>query len=121
VTSFFQDPLVFTVMGKCRARMREHAAEGERPWSVLSLGCSAGADLYSCTMLLDSLGLLDRARLLGTDCHPGRSGPRGRVCTSRAGWKNRDRACATGVSRRTMDWCASAVRSGRRAHGACGT
>lgn len=31
VTSFFQDPLVFTVMGKCRARMREHAAEGERP------------------------------------------------------------------------------------------
>jgi chemotaxis protein methyltransferase CheR len=71
VTSFFRDPAVFRALGQRWARLgEEHGGEG-RPWSVLSVGCSDGAELYSCAMLLDSLGLLGRTRLTGTDCRPG--------------------------------------------------
>lgn len=74
VTSFFRDPHVFEDLGK-RLSRRFSDAETDRdcktdPVSVRSVGCSNGAELYSCAMLLDTLGLLERARLSGIDCRP---------------------------------------------------
>lgn len=79
VTSFFRDPLVFSALKRRWSRQANEDAPADRPWSVVSVGCSDGAELYSCAMLLDSLGLLDRVRLLGTDCRPGA------IRTARAG------------------------------------
>ncbi|HEX4123450.1 MAG TPA: CheR family methyltransferase [Tepidisphaeraceae bacterium] len=63
VTDFFRDPPVF------------EALEGllktgpvARPPRVWSAGCSNGAELYSIAMLLDRAGMLEGARLLGSDC-----------------------------------------------------
>lgn len=71
VTSFFRDPAVFVALRRRLAEWGTESETGGPSRSVLSVGCSDGAELYTCAMLLDSLGLLDRARLLGVDCRPG--------------------------------------------------
>lgn len=64
VTSFFRDPIVFD-------NLQSHAIPAivtAKPMRIWSVACSTGAELYSMAMMLDSLGLLDGATLLGTDC-----------------------------------------------------
>lgn len=63
VTSFFRDPGVFDAL-------RPHLAASARPPTVLSVGCSAGCELYSCAIVLAELGLLGGATLVGFDCRP---------------------------------------------------
>jgi chemotaxis methyl-accepting protein methylase len=64
-SGFFRDPEVFrTIDTVVMSRLRALA----RPVRVLSIGCSAGQELYSIAMLLDEHGLLDGARLVGLDC-----------------------------------------------------
>lgn len=74
VTSFFRDPQVFGDLSKRLSRRFSDAQTGRdwrsEPASVRSVGCSNGSELYSCAMLLDALGLLERVRLSGIDCRP---------------------------------------------------
>jgi chemotaxis protein methyltransferase CheR len=74
VTSFFRDPAVFErLREQVLPALATRGAGGEAPrppLRVWSVGCSDGAELYSVAMLLDELGALDRAELLGTDCRP---------------------------------------------------
>jgi chemotaxis protein methyltransferase CheR len=60
VTSFWRDPPVFQAL----AQVLESS---QKPLSVLSVGCSDGAELYSVAMLLAELGI-EPAGLLGVDC-----------------------------------------------------
>lgn len=66
VTAFFRDAPVFEAL---HARLRRRTADG-RGLRVLSVGCSNGAEVYSCAMLLAELGVLGRSSLLGLDCRP---------------------------------------------------
>lgn len=64
VTGFFRDAEVFAAIERqVLPRLR---AKG-RPPRVLSVGCAAGAELYSVAMLLAEAGLLDGAVLTGID------------------------------------------------------
>ncbi len=66
VTQFFRDPAVFETL---RARVLPVLAESTyKPLTVLSVGCSNGAELYSIAILLAESNLLERCVLLGTDC-----------------------------------------------------
>lgn len=65
VTSFFRDEPVFEAMHQeILPQLLEHGSR-VRIWSA---GCSDGAELYSVAMLMDELGGLPQADLLGTDC-----------------------------------------------------
>ncbi len=79
VTSFFRDAGVFEALRTQLARRMTEPSVGRAMWSIRSVGCSNGAELYSCAILLDRLGLLERARLAGIDCRPGA------IRTARAG------------------------------------
>jgi chemotaxis protein methyltransferase CheR len=67
VSAFFRDAPVFDAL---RATVVPALKERAAPIRVWSIGCSTGAELYSVAILLDEAGLLDRVRLLGTDCRP---------------------------------------------------
>lgn len=64
VTGFFRDAPVFEALNTELTRL----AHAGRPVRVVSVGCSNGAELYSCAMLLAELGALDRTELTGVDC-----------------------------------------------------
>jgi chemotaxis methyl-accepting protein methylase len=65
LTDFFRDTDVFDVLR--RDVIPALAALGS-PLRVWSAGCSNGAELHSVAILFSEAGLLDRARLVGTDC-----------------------------------------------------
>jgi chemotaxis protein methyltransferase CheR len=65
VSSFFRDAAVFDVV---RTTVVDALKRLGRPPRVWSVGCSTGAELYSVAMILEQEGLLDGAKLLGTDC-----------------------------------------------------
>jgi len=66
VTSFFRDPQVFEHLRQRVLPMLAEQSGGRlRVWSI---ACSDGAELYSVALLLDELGILQDAQLLGTDC-----------------------------------------------------
>ncbi len=71
VTSFFRDATVFQGLGALLAQRMAKPPDDRPAWSIRSVGCSNGAELYSCAILLDRLGLLNHARLAGIDCRPG--------------------------------------------------
>lgn len=64
VTGFFRDAPVFEALN---AELMRLASEG-CSLRLVSVGCSNGAELYSCALLLAELGVLDRAELTGVDC-----------------------------------------------------
>jgi chemotaxis methyl-accepting protein methylase len=64
VTGFFRDPHVFEALAFELARR----VGGRQRYRVMSVGCSNGAELYSCAMLLAELGRLAEADLTGIDC-----------------------------------------------------
>lgn len=64
VTQFFRDAAVFQCL---RDVVLSGAAGGPAPLRVWSAACSEGHELYSVAMLLDQLGRLSGAHLLGTD------------------------------------------------------
>lgn len=64
VSEFFRNPERFEVLGKQILPDLLERFETIRIWSA---GCSMGCELYSVGMLLDELGALDRAELIGTD------------------------------------------------------
>lgn len=64
VTGFFRDQHVFEALAFELAR----TVGDRRRYRVMSVGCSNGAELYSCAMLLAELGRLTEADLTGIDC-----------------------------------------------------
>jgi chemotaxis methyl-accepting protein methylase len=74
MTSFFRDAAVFHALEKRLSRWADGSADRPGRRSILSVGCSNGAEVYSCAMLLDTLGLLGRVGLTGIDCRPGAIG-----------------------------------------------
>jgi chemotaxis methyl-accepting protein methylase len=67
VTSFFRDAQVFDEL---RGRILPQLISSSNTLRIWSAGCSDGQELYSVAMLLDEIGWLNRADLLGTDCRP---------------------------------------------------
>ncbi|BET65115.1 hypothetical protein ASA1KI_00330 [Opitutales bacterium ASA1] len=67
VTEFFRDPAVFTALRE-RVLPLVRTLALDQPIRIWSAACSNGAELYSVALLLAEAGLLDRVRLLGTDC-----------------------------------------------------
>lgn len=65
VTDPFRDDEVFEAI---RSRVLPHFAAKPGPLRVWSAGCANGAELLSVAALLAEAGLLERSRLLGTDC-----------------------------------------------------
>jgi chemotaxis protein methyltransferase CheR len=65
VTSFFRDPAVFSNL---RENILPALVQKNRPLRIWSVGCSDGQELYSVTMILADLVLLNQSELLGTDC-----------------------------------------------------
>jgi chemotaxis methyl-accepting protein methylase len=65
VTSFFRDAHVFDEL---RGRILPQLVGSSGTLRIWSAGCSDGQELYSVAMLLDEIGWLNRADLLGTDC-----------------------------------------------------
>jgi chemotaxis protein methyltransferase CheR len=64
VSGFFRDAVVFDYLEEMLLPNALRAG-GLR---VLSVGCSAGQELYSLAMLLDEMGGLESSRLYGMDC-----------------------------------------------------
>jgi chemotaxis protein methyltransferase CheR len=64
VTGMFRDPDQFDLLEE---RLPELAAAANPRISVWSAGCATGAELLSVGVLLERHGLLDDARLLGSD------------------------------------------------------
>src|SRR5947209_1556882 len=65
VTWFFRDGAVFDTLTK---QVLPSLVEGRRNIYAWSVGCSAGAELYSLAILLAEMDLLATSYLLGTDC-----------------------------------------------------
>lgn len=66
-TEFFRDKDVFHAL---RDHVIPRLRALNRPVRVLSVGCSAGHELYSMAMLLEEHDLLKDATLTGLDCRP---------------------------------------------------
>jgi len=64
VSGLFRDPAQFDLLE--RTLLPQLIADGRRI-SVWSAGCADGSELYSIAVLLQRLGVLDRALLLGSD------------------------------------------------------
>jgi chemotaxis protein methyltransferase CheR len=64
VTGRFRDPHQFDLL---RDRILPDLLTGEGPLRVWSAGCATGLELYGVASLVDELGALSRARLLGSD------------------------------------------------------
>jgi len=69
VTSFFRDAPVFATL-RDEVLPSLLASAARLPLRIWSIGCSDGPELYSVAMLLDEIGMLEHAILLGTDCRP---------------------------------------------------
>jgi chemotaxis protein methyltransferase CheR len=67
VTEFFRNPERFEILGAEILPALLARFETIKIWSA---GCSQGAELFSVGMLLEELGALDRATLVGTDLDP---------------------------------------------------
>lgn len=65
VTSFFRDTQVFESL---KNNVFPMVFEKHRTVRIWSVACSSGQEMYSIAMLLNEMGLLHRADLLGTDC-----------------------------------------------------
>jgi chemotaxis methyl-accepting protein methylase len=65
VSSFFRDAAVYDEIA---FNVLPSVFRSRAPARVWSVGCSEGQELYSVTILLAELGLLDGCYLLGTDC-----------------------------------------------------
>jgi chemotaxis protein methyltransferase CheR len=66
-TYFFRDPGQFAVLRERVLPELLARTDGNRPLRIWSAGCASGEEPYSIAMLLDQLGALDRAWILGTD------------------------------------------------------
>lgn len=66
VSSFFRDAAVYDEIAF--NVLPSLFGSNKSPARVWSVGCSEGQELYSITILLAELGLLDGCYLLGTDC-----------------------------------------------------
>ena len=64
VSGLFRDPAQFDLL---EATLLPQLISGGRRISVWSAGCADGSELYSVAVLLQRLGVLDRALLLGSD------------------------------------------------------
>jgi chemotaxis protein methyltransferase CheR len=64
VTGLFRDPQQFDVLDPWLERLPSRSHAGVSVWSA---GCANGAELLSAGMLLERRGLLEGARLLGSD------------------------------------------------------
>jgi chemotaxis protein methyltransferase CheR len=64
VTGMFRDPAQFEAIEPWLGRLPQRRGGGLGVWSA---GCSNGAELFSAGVLLERHGLLERARLLGSD------------------------------------------------------
>jgi chemotaxis protein methyltransferase CheR len=64
VTGMFRDPQQFDVLEPWLEQLPARSGGGAAVWSA---GCANGAELLSAGMLLERHGLLDGARLLGSD------------------------------------------------------
>jgi len=65
VTEFCRDRAVFDALQEIVLPALETTDRRSRVWSA---ACSEGRELYSIAALLEGVGLLERAELLGTDC-----------------------------------------------------
>ena len=66
-SDFFRDPAVFRAL---LSNVIPDLLKTRSQLKILSAGCSEGQELYSAAMLLDQLGALHEAQLLGLDCRP---------------------------------------------------
>jgi chemotaxis protein methyltransferase CheR len=64
VSGLFRDPAQFELLEREIAPVLEEDAGRIRVWSA---GCADGSELYSVALVLERLGLLSRAHLLGSD------------------------------------------------------
>jgi chemotaxis protein methyltransferase CheR len=64
VSGLFRDPAQFELLEREIAPLLEEDAGRIRVWSA---GCADGSELYSVALVLERLGLLSRAHLLGSD------------------------------------------------------
>ncbi len=64
VSGLFRDPAQFDLL---EGTLLPQLITGGRRISVWSAGCADGSELYSVAVLLERLGVLDRALLLGSD------------------------------------------------------
>jgi chemotaxis protein methyltransferase CheR len=64
VSGLFRDPAQF---GLLERELLPSLLEGGRRLTVWSAGCADGSELYSLALLLERLGALDRALLVGSD------------------------------------------------------
>jgi len=64
VSGLFRDPAQFDLL---ESTLLPQLISGGRRMSVWSAGCANGSELYSVAILLQRLGVLDRALLLGSD------------------------------------------------------
>jgi chemotaxis protein methyltransferase CheR len=67
VSGMFRDPEQFQLLEE---RVLPALVAGGRRITVWSAGCADGSELYSIGLMLDRLGALDRALLLGSDLLP---------------------------------------------------
>ena len=65
-TDFFREPAHFDLLREVVVSAWRADPEG-RTLQVWSAGCATGEEPYSVAITLDELGVLDRARILGTD------------------------------------------------------
>lgn len=65
-TELFRDPQVWIALSKILPRQLPKQSMSTL-WHV---GCSTGLEVYSDIILLNELGLIDRARVIGTDINP---------------------------------------------------
>jgi chemotaxis protein methyltransferase CheR len=100
VSGLFRDPAQFDLLEQS---LLPPLLEGGRPLRVWSAGCADGSELYSLGILLERLGALDRAFLLGSDLleenlETARAGTYGDVAIepslrARTRWERRDLTC----------------------------
>jgi len=64
VSGLFRDPAQFDLLER---ELLPPLLEGGRRMTVWSAGCADGSELYSLALLLERLGALDRALLVGSD------------------------------------------------------